>query len=113
MCCGGWNTDVRWLDRMGYFSHTVTMQPTLLRRLLVPCVLATLLFVGAVAALGRPAAASGFAEAVARLSEPEGAFDTDNLISNERGYLQVIPALVSGAVVGGAYIGVGPDQNFS
>ncbi len=48
-----------------------------------------------------------------QLSEPEGAFDTDNLISNERSYLHVIPALRTGGVKGGAYIGVGPDQNFS
>ena len=60
----------------------------------------------------RPAPA-GFGAEVARLSEPGGSFDTDNLISNERAYLDVIPALVSRGVTGGAYIGVGPDQNFS
>jgi hypothetical protein len=54
-----------------------------------------------------------FAADVARLSEPEGEFDTDNLISNERSYLEVIPALQEAGVSGGAYIGVGPDQNFS
>ena len=54
-----------------------------------------------------------FATQIARLSEAEGAFDTDNLISNERSYLEVIPALISAGVSGGAYIGVGPDQNFS
>jgi hypothetical protein len=62
---------------------------------------------------GPSVAATSFAGEVARLSEAEGAFDTDNLISNERSYLEVIPALVSGGVSGGAYIGVGPDQNFS
>jgi hypothetical protein len=56
---------------------------------------------------------SGFASEIERLSEPEGSFDTDNLISNEAGYLHVIPALVAGGVSGGTYIGVGPDQNFS
>jgi hypothetical protein len=55
----------------------------------------------------------GFAEEIERLSEPEGVFDTDNLISNERGYLDIIPDLISRGVKGGAYIGVGPDQNFS
>jgi hypothetical protein len=54
-----------------------------------------------------------FAADVARLSEPEGEFDTDNLISNERSYLEVVPALQRAGVSGGAYIGVGPDQNFS
>src|SRR5262249_51033083 len=54
-----------------------------------------------------------FATRIAELSEPPGSFDTDNLISNERSYLQVIPALRSAGLKGGAYIGVGPDQNFS
>src|SRR5262245_26019009 len=54
-----------------------------------------------------------FATQIERLSEAEGTFDTDNLISNERSYLHVVPALLSAGVSGGAYIGVGPDQNFS
>ena len=57
--------------------------------------------------------ATAFAAMVERLSEPGGAFDTDNLISNERSYLHVIGALERLGVRGGAYIGVGPDQNFS
>ncbi len=56
---------------------------------------------------------SGFAATIAKLSEEGGFFDTDNLISNERSYLDVIPALESSGLSGGAYIGVGPDQNFS
>jgi hypothetical protein len=54
-----------------------------------------------------------FAGQVAALSEPPGYFDTDNLISNERSYLQVLPELDRRNIRGGAYIGVGPDQNFS
>jgi hypothetical protein len=54
-----------------------------------------------------------FAKLVADLSEPGGYFDTDNLISNERSYLHVMGALDRLKVRGGAYIGVGPDQNFS
>ena len=50
---------------------------------------------------------------VETLSEPGGFFDTDNLISNERSYLHVIGALERLGVTGGAYIGVGPAQNFS
>lgn len=56
---------------------------------------------------------SAFGRLVARLSEPGGYFDTDNLISNERSYLHVVGALRRLGVRGGAYIGVGPDQNFS
>src|SRR4029453_4486993 len=56
---------------------------------------------------------AGFAAQVAGLSEAGGYFDTDNLISNESSYLQVIPELQRKGVHGGAYIGVGPDQNFT
>ncbi len=54
-----------------------------------------------------------FATTVERLSEPSGYFDTDNLISNESSYLHVATALRDSGLSGGAYIGVGPDQNFS
>lgn len=56
---------------------------------------------------------TAFAATVARLSEPPGFFDTDNLISNESSYLHVIPRLRALGVHGGAYVGVGPDQNYS
>jgi hypothetical protein len=56
---------------------------------------------------------ASFAARITSLSEAPGYFDTDNLISNERSYLQVIPELRAPAIRGGAYIGVGPDQNFS
>ena len=61
----------------------------------------------------RQPAPSTFAHTVASLSERGGYFDTDNLISNESSYLQVIPELERRGLRGGAYIGVGPDQNFS
>lgn len=64
----------------------------------------------------RPAARApdtAFAAAVARLSEPGGFFDSDNLISNETSYLHVATRLERDGVRGGAYVGVGPDQNFS
>ena len=54
-----------------------------------------------------------FAGLVARLSEPGGFFDSDNLVSNETSYLHVLPALRAMGVKGGAYLGVGPEQNFS
>lgn len=62
-----------------------------------------------------PAAAQSteFARLVARLSEQGGYFDSDNLVSNETSYLHVLPALRTLQVRGGAYLGVGPEQNFS
>jgi len=61
----------------------------------------------------RRAADSEFAALIERLSEPGGHFDTDNLISNETSYLHVMGALREMDVTGGAYLGVGPGQNFS
>ncbi|WP_310570623.1 hypothetical protein [Gemmatimonas sp.] len=54
-----------------------------------------------------------FAALVRRLSDSGGYFDTDNLISNESSYLHPLTTLERLGVRGGAYIGVGPDQNFS
>ena len=54
-----------------------------------------------------------FSRLVARLSEPGGYFDSDNLVSNETSYLHVLPALRTLGVQGGVYVGVGPEQNFS
>jgi hypothetical protein len=46
-------------------------------------------------------------------SEPNGYFQSDNLVSNEI-YLQwVIPELLARARQGGVYVGVGPEQNFT
>ena len=82
----------------------------------------TLLFAGglslvAVVARGlEPPLSSTLAADIARLSEAteaSGVFTADNLISNERSYLEVAPALAARHAQGGAYIGVGPDQNFS
>jgi hypothetical protein len=60
-----------------------------------------------------PQARTPFAAQIASLSETGGYFDTDNLISNERSYLTVLSDLDKFNVRGGAYVGVGPDQNFS
>jgi len=65
------------------------------------------------AATSAPPRTTPFARAVAALSEPAGYFDTDNLISNESSYLHPVPTLRRLGVRGGAYIGVGPDQNFA
>ena len=48
-----------------------------------------------------------------KLSEAPGYFDTDNLISNEISYVHVIPRLKEITQEGQAYLGVGPDQNFT
>jgi hypothetical protein len=65
------------------------------------------------AAAQRADASPSFAALVARLSEPGGYFDSDNIITNEASYLQVASQLSKVGVHVGLYLGVGPDQNFS
>jgi len=50
---------------------------------------------------------------VADLSEAGGTFRSDNLLSNESRLQFVIPQLVDSVIPGGAYLGVGPEQNFT
>ena len=57
--------------------------------------------------------AEAFSDLVRRLSEPDVSFFSDNTISNETSYLQVASQIADRARIGGAYIGVGPEQNFS
>jgi YD repeat-containing protein len=64
-------------------------------------------------ACAQRAADTSFAGVVARLSEAGGYFDSDNIVTNEASYLHVASQLAKVGVHGGAYIGVGPDQNFS
>ena len=49
--------------------------------------------------------------ALTELSEPTEYFFSDNLVSNESSYLQVADELSRHS--GGAYLGVGPEQNFT
>jgi hypothetical protein len=46
-------------------------------------------------------------------SEPGGAFQSENFLSNETGFQSVIPTLKQTSSPGGAYMGVGPEQNFT
>ena len=68
---------------------------------------------GAPAQAPRALSDSAFAQLSSALSERGGFFDTDNLITNEDSYLLPLSTLRRLGVQGGAYLGVGPDQNFS
>ena len=46
------------------------------------------------------------------ISEPNGQFQSDNLLSNEMGFQTIIPDLKK-MVKSGVYMGVGPEQNFT
>ena len=47
------------------------------------------------------------------LSEPDGSFTSDNLLSNEVVFGRLVPQLAAQAPSGGVYLGVGPEQNFT
>jgi hypothetical protein len=55
-------------------------------------------------------ASAGLGPLVESMSEAGGYFDTDNLVSNEASYSLVVDKLKPAR---GAYIGVGPEQNFN
>ncbi len=62
---------------------------------------------------GPPAVAPAWGSLIERLSEPEQAFFSDNLVSNEASYLQAAPWLERLRPTAQAYVGVGPEQNLS
>lgn len=57
--------------------------------------------------------AAEFARLIREFSEEGGEFHSDNLISNETSYLHIVDKLKQLDTPGGAYIGVGPEQNFT
>lgn len=57
--------------------------------------------------------AAEFARLQRELSEEGGYFRSDNFTSNETAYLTVVDKLRQLGATGGAYLGVGPEQNYS
>lgn len=57
--------------------------------------------------------AAEFSRLVQTFSEEGGYFFSDNFTSNEDSYLTVVDKMKELGAVGGAYIGVGPEQNFT
>src|SRR5215475_13145253 len=50
---------------------------------------------------------------ISEFSEPNGYFQYNIVTSNETSYQYVLPELMKTARSGGAYLGVGPEQNFT
>jgi len=91
------------------------MSPHWHRRLVTAAAIVLALRVAAIAADQVPARLSDpdFWSLVTTLSEPNGSFRSDNLLSNELRHQYVIPELKQTAKPGRAYVGVGPEQNFT
>jgi hypothetical protein len=57
--------------------------------------------------------AAEFSRIIQQFSEEGGYFQSDNFTSNETAYLHIVSRLREVGVKDGAYIGVGPEQNFT
>lgn len=105
-------------EAKGYGSIPI-MNPTSSRRARF---LAAVLFLTTATAVSRTTAAppvptqltdEQFWQLSTSMSEPDGVFRSDNLLSNELNFQYVIPELLTVAQPGRVYMGVGPEQNFS
>lgn len=56
---------------------------------------------------------STYWQMVQTMSEPNGYFRSENFVSNEMGLQHVVSSLQRLTAPGGAYVGVGPEQNFT
>jgi hypothetical protein len=92
--------------------------------LTVPLALALALTLGPGALMGRLGASTApdipakltdaeFWRLTEDLSEPDGTFRSDNLLSNEMVFARMLPELLARTTPGGVYMGVGPEQNFT
>lgn len=95
----------------------MTIRAALERNALLP--LASVAMIGwASMALAQSTLPSQYADTAfwrlsSELSEPDGFFRSDNLISNETSFQWVVPALSRMTRPNGAYLGVAPEQNFT
>src|ERR1051326_3233438 len=76
-------------------------------------VLVTLLYLRAADTLPSQLSDAQYWKMISDLSEPYGYFQHPIVTSNEISYQYVLPDLMKTARSGGAYLGVGPEQNFT
>lgn len=80
----------------------------------------TLAVCGSLALLARPTADlptrlsdQEFWKLTETLSEPDGSFRSDNVLSNEMVFANLLPEVTAKVKPNGVYMGVGPEQNFT
>ena len=95
--------------------HLVGRGRAAARHIVVMLAVATLAPAARLAPQGLPDRLSDaeFWHMVTDVSEPDGYFRSENLLSNETGFQTVIPELLATVKPGGVYFGVGPEQNFT
>lgn len=82
-------------------------------RIAVVLALCFFLSIGSAEELSTRLTDEAFWKLVTDFSEPSGRFPSDNFASNELAIQRVLPELAAGRKAGGAYLGVGPEQNFT
>ena len=95
--------------------RTIRFPKTVLAAVLAGLLAATSAGSAATRALDLPARLTDqeFWRLSTELSEPNGSFRSDNVLSNEMVFARVLPMLVQATKPGGVYLGVGPEQNFT
>src|SRR5262245_9816815 len=97
--------------------HSLSILQKRMALLVVVALMAASVSAGPFVPLPRPVAdslpAAEFARIVRDLSEDGGYFRSDNFTSNETSYLHIVEKLRALGATGGAYVGVGPEQNFT
>ena len=108
--------------REGHFPFSLLPAPSARLRIARLTLLLSLIFAISSPALSQQpskqnslesVSAAEFARIVREFSEEGGYFMSDNFTSNETSYLHILDKLKELGVTGGAYIGVGPEQNFT
>src|SRR5262245_45829191 len=89
------------------------MRPVILIAIIAVCILVASTSSAQVNRIPEQISDQEFWRTVTEFSEPTGAYTGDNWISNEASIQNVIPPLRQLTKPGGAYIGVGPEQNFT
>jgi hypothetical protein len=82
-------------------------------RIAIVLALCFFLSIGSAEELSNRLSDDAFWKLVTDFSEPSGKFPSDNFTSNELAIQKILPELVKGRKAGGAYLGVGPEQNFT
>src|SRR5262245_16591353 len=100
-------------------THNSAMQPYRLRTLTALLAVFVVATFAATRGLATPADIPArltdqeFWKLTEDLSEPDGTFRSDNVLSNEMVFSRLVPDFVAKVKPGGVYLGVGPEQNFT
>ncbi len=94
-------------------SHNLSWVLGILFLLLAPVVNAAAQTSAATSKAPESLTATEFSRLSRELSEEGGYFRSDNFTSNETSYLHVVDKMKQIGAAGGAYLGVGPEQNYT